>query len=192
MARLNTVKGFTTLYSSSDEPEYMFSTMIFQQASAPTGWVRETNASLDNCGLTITNKMSGLLKPRSSGSPFSTIFSPVASAPFTFSVAASAGATTISSAQLPYHTHNMGGSDSPPGAATQFANFVQPNSPSTASVFAPGQTGASASPGTSSPTGTGIGLPGHTHAIGNADVSTTIPEIKFDLKYVDAIMATRY
>lgn len=196
MSRLNTITGgfgYPSISASGkDEPEYLYTTMLFQQAAAPTGWVKETNATMDNCALTITNKTSGLVKPSSSGSPFSASFSPVNSQSTYYVVTGSFGSTTVTTNMLPRHTHTMGGRDSPPGASTYYSNFIQPNSSTTPQVFAPGYSGASVTSGTSQSTGIASGSSGHTHSVDNINVPITIPGIDFSLKYVDAIMATRY
>lgn len=196
MSKLNSIKGgfgFSSLSASAqDEPEYLFSTMLFQQATAPTGWIKETNSSMDNCALTITNKTSGLFKPTGVGSPFSSSFSPVTSQSTNYNVTGTMGATTITTAMLPAHTHTMGGRDNPPGASTYFANFIQPNSSTIPQVFAPSYTGASPVSGTSDSTGIASGASGHTHNISSISIPVTIPGVDFSLKYVDAIMATKY
>jgi hypothetical protein len=196
MPRLNSIKGgfgYSSLSASAqDEPEYLYSTMLFQQATAPTGWIKETNSSMDNCALTVTNKTSGLVKPSGTGSPFSASFSPVTSQSTNYTVSGTMGSTTVTTAMLPAHTHTMGGRDSPPGASTYFANFVQPNSSTTPQVFAPSYSGASISSGSSNSTGVPPGTSGHSHNISDITVPITIPGIDFSLKYVDAIMATRF
>lgn len=197
MSRINTVNGgfagYTSVTSTSkDEPEYSFSTMLFQQAAAPVGWVKETNASMDNSALSITNKTSGLFKPTGTGSPFSSVFSPITSVSTSYPISVSLGATTVTTAMLPAHTHVMGGRSNPPGAATYFANFKQPNSPPTPSVFAPSYSNASPISGTSVSTGIASGSSGHSHTASSVSIPVTIPDIDFSLKYVDAIMATRY
>lgn len=196
MSRINSIGGYGGFSSitaaTKDEPEYSYSTMLFQQATAPTGWVKETNSALDDCALTITNKTTGFLKPSGTGSPFSTSFSPVNSQAATFPITASLGSTTITTAMLPAHTHAMGGRDSPPGASTYFSNFVQPNSSTTPQVFAPSYSGASVTSGTSNSTGIASGSSGHTHTVSPLSVPVTLPGVDFSLKYVDAIMATRY
>lgn len=196
MPRLNNINGgfgySSIVASAKDEPEYLYTTMLFQQAAAPTGWVKETNASMDNCALTVTNKTSGFFKPTGTGSPFSASFSPVATQPATYSVSGSMGSTTITTDMLPAHTHTMGGRDNPPGASTFFANFIQPNSSTVPQVFAPSYTGASPVSGTSNSTGIASGSSGHTHNVSTINIPITIPSIDFSIKYVDAIMATRY
>lgn len=196
MSRINTVGGFGGFSSitaaAKDEPEYSYSTMLFQQATAPTGWIKETNASMDNCALTITSKTTGFFKPSGTGSPFTTSFSPVNSQATSFGVSMSLGATTVTTSMLPSHTHVMGGRDQPPGGATYYANFVQPNSSTTPQTFSPYYNGASPFSGTSNTVGIASGSSGHTHPVSPLSVPVTIPGIDFSLKYVDAIMATRY
>jgi hypothetical protein len=196
MPRLNNISGglgySSIVASAKDEPEYLYTTMLFQQAAAPTGWVKETNATMDNCALTITSKTSGFFKPTGTGSPFSASFSPVTSQSATYTVSGSMGATTVTTDMLPAHTHVMGGRDNPPGASTYYANFVQPNSSTVLQTFAPSYTGASPVTGGSDSTGIASGSSGHNHNVNNTNIPITIPSINFGLKYVDAIMATRY
>lgn len=178
--------------SYDDEPEYLYSTMLFQQATAPVGWVKETDPTLDNCALTITNK-TNLYKPYNNASnTFTFDFSPTGTLASTFTVSGSVGATTISTAMLPSHTHTMGGRNNPPGGVTYFANFKQPNSSTTAVAFAPSYSGASPSSGSSNSTGIASGSSGHTHTVSNINISFTYPDMNFSVKYVDAIIATRY
>jgi hypothetical protein len=63
--------------------------MIFQQSAAPTGWTKQT--TLNDCGLRVTSGTTGF----TSGSAFSTVFAQTA-----------VGNTTLSSSQIPSHTHN--------------------------------------------------------------------------------------
>ena len=91
-----------------NEPEYIGSTMVFYQASAPVGWTQ--NTSFNDCTLRL---VSGLTGGSSGGSTdFTTIYpaSPVSS-PGTF--AAIPGGTTtavsIGASQYPVHTHGDAG-----------------------------------------------------------------------------------
>lgn len=64
--------------------------MVFSQTSAPPGWTKQTAAN--DCALRLTSGTVGF----TSGSAFSTVFAQTA-----------VGNTTLSSAQIPAHTHNV-------------------------------------------------------------------------------------
>ena len=195
MSRLNTIgggfTGYTSIASGKDEPEYLYSTMLFQQGTAPVGWVKKTDANLDDCALTVTNKTTGFVRPSATGGGFSAVFSdtPIQDAVVPFS--GNLGATTITTAMLPSHNHVVAGTSTGPGASTVFSNFVQPNS-GTISNFAPSFTGATPASGSTGSTGLASGSSGHAHGLSGIDVPISVGAIGFSIKYVDAIMATRY
>jgi len=68
--------------------------MAFQQTSAPTGWTKDTTAAINDSVLRLVTGT-----PSSGGS---TAFS-------TFNASTATGATTLSTAQMPSHTHNISG-----------------------------------------------------------------------------------
>ena len=74
------------------------SVVLFYQASAPTGWTQVT--TLDDYALRITNSTGG---GTGGTTAFSTVFSN--QTPTITTSGLSAGATTISTAQMPSHTH---------------------------------------------------------------------------------------
>jgi hypothetical protein len=80
------------------------STMVFYQASAPTGWSKETQAN--DQALRVVDGTGGL----SSGAlDFSAVFTDAgADADCSSTIAGSAGDTTLTTQQLPAHTHNTG------------------------------------------------------------------------------------
>ena len=71
--------------------------LAFQQTAAPTGWTKDTAAALDDSIMRIVTG--------SASSGGSTAFS-------TFNGQTSVGATTLSTAQMPSHTHTVGGTTS--------------------------------------------------------------------------------
>jgi len=88
------------------EPEYYGSVMLFYQATAPLGWTQIT--SEDNIGLRIVSGATG--GTVSGTQPFTTVYpaSPISSV--SVATAPLAGATsaptTISTTQMPIHTHS--------------------------------------------------------------------------------------
>jgi hypothetical protein len=89
--------------------------MSFQQTSAPTGWTKDTTAALNNSAMRI---VTGSVVNGGSVD-FTTAFAsqtPTGSVTIT-SVTGSAGATTLTTPQIPSHTHqvsqNLGGSGAP-------------------------------------------------------------------------------
>jgi len=66
--------------------------MAFQQTSAPTGWTKDTSAAINDAVLRLVTG--------TPGSGGSTAFS-------TFNASTATGATTLSTAQMPSHTHTI-------------------------------------------------------------------------------------
>ena len=99
--------------------------LIFNQASAPTGWTKQTGTALANTALSIVTGTGG--GTGGSDSFYSTFDSsrttasgtlPVASLPVTGSLSGSVGGTTLSTPTIASHTHDTGSSnrDNPSGA----------------------------------------------------------------------------
>ncbi len=118
--------------------------MLFQQTSAPVGWTKQV--AVTDCGLRVTSGAVGTTP----GSAFSTVFAQTA-----------VGDTTLSTAQMPAHTHPMPGN----AAITN-----------TTAVAAGGH--AFADVGTSATGSTGGGT-AHAHSI------------NLTLAYIDVIIATK-
>jgi len=104
----NTTKIATTAYVTSAITGYGVpvpsgSVFLLYQASAPTGWTQVTTAGLDDIGLRITTSTGG-----STGgtTAFSTVFTN--QTPTITTSGFSAGATTLSTSQIPAHTHSIG------------------------------------------------------------------------------------
>ena len=99
-ANVLTSNGTTWVSSVVPQPEFFSSgtRMTFNQTSAPTGWTKDT--STDNAGFRLVSGSAS-----SGGSvDFTTAFSAARAVTVT-SMSGSAGATTLSTPQIPSHTH---------------------------------------------------------------------------------------
>jgi hypothetical protein len=142
--------------------------MIFGQTSAPTGFTKLTDQ--DNAGLRV---VSGTASTGGSVN-FTTAFAsqtPTGSVSIT-AVAGSAGATTLSTPQIPSHTHT---------AAFQTSPFNFSFASDLSGLSAPGNTGATGGGGS------------HTHPFSFSSGSGTFSgnAINLAVKYVDVIRATK-
>jgi hypothetical protein len=159
----------TTWASTASTPEFSSGTrMTFNQTAAPTGWTKDT--STDNAGFRL---VSGSV---SSGGTvdFTTAFASQTPNISISSISGSAGATTLSTPQIPSHNHNA--STSAPGpAVAQVAYGVNTGSP-----FSPF--------GVTSATGGGGS---HTHPFSFSSGSATSSAINLAVKYVDLIIAQK-
>ena len=128
--------------------------MLFQQTSAPTGWTKQTTH--DNKALRVVSGTAG-----SGGTTaFTTVF-----ANQTPTISGSASATTLSTAQMPSHTHSVaygGYSSGQPSLIGCSGNAGGTNS---------GATGGGGS---------------HTHGL-----SATSSAITLNVQYVDLIIASK-
>lgn len=136
-------------------------TMLFVQTSAPTGWTKVTTH--DNKALRVVSGTAG-----SGGSvAFTTAFASQTPSGSINTAGLSAGATTLSTAQIPSHTHNIpGGVQEGGSAALNAANFGGISS---------GATGGGGS---------------HSHSI-SGSASFTGNAINLAVQYVDVIIATK-
>jgi hypothetical protein len=155
----------TTWTSASLSPEFTSGTrMTFNQTNAPTGWTKST--SVDNAGFRL---VSGSVS--SGGSlDFTTAFSS-STAVTVSSVSGSAGATTLSTPQIPAHGHDapaIGGE----GGPNQRFNYG-----SAAQNF-----------GTMQPTNNTGGGGSHTHPFSFSSASANV---NLAIKYVDLIIAQK-
>jgi hypothetical protein len=141
--------------------------MIFGQTSAPTGFTKLTDQ--DNAALRV---VSGTASTGGSVN-FTTAFvsqTPTGSISVNTS-GLSAGATTLSTSQIPSHNHLMGGSCGPDSIAKILDVAGVANGPSTANTGGGGS---------------------HTHSIsGSATATFTGTAINLAVKYVDVIRATK-
>jgi hypothetical protein len=101
-ANVLTSNGTTWVSSVVPQPEFFSSgtRMTFNQTSAPTGWTKDT--STDNAGFRLVSGSAS-----SGGSvDFTTAFSAARAVTVT-SMSGSAGATTLSTPQIPSHNHTV-------------------------------------------------------------------------------------
>jgi hypothetical protein len=101
-ANVLTSNGTTWVSSVVPQPEFFSSgtRMTFNQTSAPTGWTKDT--STDNAGFRLVSGSAS-----SGGSvDFTTAFSAARAVTVT-SMSGSAGATTLSTPQIPSHNHSV-------------------------------------------------------------------------------------
>ena len=146
--------------------------MSFQQTAAPTGWTKDTTAGLDNSAMRI---VTGSVVNGGSVN-FTTAFAsqtPTGSVSIS-SVSGSAGATTLTTPQIPSHSH-------PGGIGPNFYNA------SASSPYAPAVIGQ---PTTTGSTG---GDGSHTHPFSFSSGSGTFSgnAINLAVKYYDFIVASK-
>jgi hypothetical protein len=160
-ANVLTSNGTTWVSSVVPQPEFFSSgtRMTFNQTSAPTGWTKDT--STDNAGFRLVSGSAS-----SGGSvDFTTAFSAARAVTVT-SMSGSAGATTLSTPQIPSHNH--------PNVYTTIAGgnaiFTDPGNASGGST---GNTGGGGS---------------HTHPF---SFSTGAGTVDLSIKYVDLIIAQK-
>jgi hypothetical protein len=156
----------TTWVSSSNAPEFTSGTrMTFNQTAAPTGWTKDT--STDNAGFRLVSGSVG-----SGGSvDFTTAFTAARAVTVT-SVSSSVGATTLSTPQIPSHTHvidnNFAGSVYEIPTRNAWAGLARD-----ATTLSTGATGGGGS---------------HTHPFSFSSGSGTVD---LAIKYVDLIIAQK-
>jgi hypothetical protein len=146
--------------------------MSFQQTAAPTGWTKDTTAAIDNSAMRL---VTGSVVNGGSVN-FTTAFAsqtPSGSVSIT-AVAGSAGATTLTTPQIPSHTHTTNAVVFNPAFGGSRANGGSLNS-----------AGA-----TNNPAGGGGS---HTHPFSFSSGSGTFSgnAINLAVKYVDVIRATK-
>jgi hypothetical protein len=145
--------------------------MLFAQTSAPTGWTKNTTTG-DNSALRVTTGTAS-----TGGSvAFTTAFAsqtPTGSVSIT-SVSGSAGATTLTTPQIPSHTHTIANTQSP----DQPPRLIFQNSD------------AVTTPQTTSATGGGGS---HTHPFSFSSGAGTFTgnAINLAVQYIDVIRATK-
>lgn len=163
----------TTWVSQAPSPEFASGTrMTFNQTNAPTGWTKDTGT--DNAGFRL---VSGAV---SSGGTldFSTVFaassSAVPSGSITISsISGSAGATTLTTPQIPSHTHGVRERND---ASEVFQGFYNnANAPVSAATEATGGGGS------------------HTHPFSFSSGTATFSgnALNLAVKYVDLIIAQK-
>jgi hypothetical protein len=148
--------------------------MSFQQTAAPTGWTKDTTAAIDNSAMRL---VTGSVVNGGSVD-FTTAFAsqtPSGSVSIT-AVSGTAGATTLTTPQIPSHLHQTRGPGSS-GPVAQITQFVQNNT--------------SAPNALSDTTSTGGGG-SHDHPFSFTSGSGTFSgsAINLAVKYYDFIIAT--
>ena len=165
------VLGSTSLTGCNSIPDFIAagSLMLFQQTSAPTGWTKQTTH--DNKALRV---VTGTATPGGS-TAFTSVFASRTPAG-SVSVSVSGGTvnnTTLTTPQIPSHTHPQGcvnssnAAGATPGSA--ITNGVQSNT---------------------GPTG-GDGAHSHPFTVGSASGSFTGTAIDFAVQYVDVIICSK-
>ena len=178
MARINTIGGGFTGHTSitapsKDEPEYINSVMVFAQAAAPVGWVKQT--TYNDYAIRI---VSGT--PGSGGSyNFSSVFTTqvpfgTTNGPWPLTV----GTTTITTTTMQNHTHSMG--------FNLAGGTLYGGSPSPAPYYTgPYSNAGGSGPYTSTSTSSGTG---HSHTASVSSV-TLASSLNLSVKYLDTILA---
>jgi hypothetical protein len=157
----------TTWASAGSVPEFASGTRItFNQTAAPTGWTKDTGT--DNAGFRLVSGSVG-----SGGSvDFTTAFASQTPTISISSVSASVGATTLSTPQIPSHSHTATGA---------FRDDEAPNRI---------QVGGAPAAVTASTNDTGGGG-SHTHPFSFSSGTATSSAINLAVKYVDLIIAQK-
>lgn len=141
--------------------------MMFVQTAAPTGWTKSTTH--DNKALRV---VSGTVGSGGSVGFTTALGTPSVSGSTTVSVSGTTGATTLSTAQMPSHTH-AGNSQNNCGGVTRVGTFQTDANPN-------GQTNATGGGGS------------HTHSFsGSGSGSLTSGVATINVQYVDVIIATK-
>jgi hypothetical protein len=149
--------------------------MSFQQTAAPTGWTKDTTAGLDNSAMRI---VTGSVVNGGSVN-FTTAFAsqtPTGSVSIT-SVTGTAGATTLTTPQIPSHTHSTTSKlFGQYGGSPVFPTHTGPN-PSATATLVTGATG-------------GGGSHDHPFSFTSGSGTFTGTAINLAVKYYDFIIAT--
>lgn len=139
--------------------------MLFQQTSAPTGWTKDTTAGLDNSALRLVTGTAG-----SGGSQaFTTAFAGLVAGSVGSGGASATGATTLTTAEMPAHTHGYESSSTSGGTGLFRSTY---NAAITANSVSTGGGGS------------------HTHTTPD-HAHTFTGSTNLAVKYVDLIVATK-
>ena len=148
--------------------------MIFNQASAPTGWTKQTGAALANTAMSVVTGTGG--GTGGSDSFYSTFASTrntdISGA--TVSVSGTVGGTTLSTPQIPSHSHT---------SAQRSGQAVGPFQNASAQYVSP-------SDGSTSSTGGGSSH-SHPFSIGSSSLGGTISMPAMNVKYANVIVANK-
>ena len=154
--------------------------LTFYQASAPTGWVQVTTHN-DKAVRVVSGTGAG--SGGSSGflSSFISNFPYSGSAPITIT-GLTVGATTLSTSQIPAHTH--------PSVSGAFTNNLIPR-PAPSPGFLDFRPRVQHSPGTSTGPGPSLGGGSHTHPVSYTSASGPVSgTINMLVNYVDVIICS--
>jgi hypothetical protein len=164
----------TTWVSGSNAPEFQTGTrMTFNQTSAPTGWTKDT--SVNDAAFRLVSGSVG-----SGGTvDFTTAFASQTPSITISSVSGSAGATTLSTPQIPSHNHSfsyreLSSQDGSTSFGVSGGDVSLRNSSQPATTTAPSPTIANTGGGGS-----------HTHPFSFSSGSATSSAINLAVKYVD-------
>lgn len=169
-----------------DEPEYLYSTMVFQQSFAPVGWTKRTNFTNDSALRVVNTWPSD--PDKKNGNPFSTTFVPISvnsntNTPITLTT--DNKITTISEMQAHTHQYSTSGTYGTRGMAFPAAYFPG------GVYYSPSPSGTTDSISISAPSALNSPI-GHSHSIEGSIYNTSSPNVNFSIKYIDSILATRY
>jgi hypothetical protein len=134
--------------------------VLFYQAAAPTGWTQVTTQN--NKALRVVSGTGGVAGGTTA---FSTVFAN--QTPTITTSGLSAGATTLSTSQIPSHTHTI------PLYNNSFCGNPAPGGGGNSSILSTGSQGGGGS---------------HSHSISG---SATSSAITLDVQYVDIILASK-
>jgi hypothetical protein len=163
-------------------------TMIFYQATAPTGWTKSTTNN--NKALRVVSGSGGVTGGTTA---FSTVFSSRTPSG-TVSMSGDTGSHTLTTSQIPSHSHftfnnvNSAATSSGPNLNTTHAPYQGWRANGADYAYWMGNSGAAANRGKSSDTGGGSG---HSHSIGTISGTFSGAAMDFDVQYVDVILATK-
>lgn len=172
---------------STGPSPYLNTTMVFYQASAPTGWVQDTTSANDSMLRVVTGA------PSTGGTvAFTTAFTSAYMTPSAASQAVAGGTVNpyiLTTSDIMAHVHW-------PNPAVQFPWGPSPGGAGTlglvtlATTTGPGQY-VNPSISTARPVTPVSGGQGHTHTGGSVTVSFTGTARNMAVKYVDSILAKR-
>ena len=167
--------------------------MVFYQASAPTGWTQDTAASLANTAMSIvTGSGGGTGGATSFYDVFNATAKPVDTGSLTVSVSAAIGAHTLSTPEIPSHTHTYQeiNTTSPPSGSTMTNAMANPTQRSR-SVANSNQRGPfNTAPNSILATGGG-GSHTHPFSVSSSSLGGTASTPALNVKYANVIIAAK-
>lgn len=170
------ILGSTTLTGCDSIPSFIAggTVMLFEQTSAPTSWTKKTTHN--NKALRVVN---GTVAPGGSITFTSAFASRTPSGTVSVSVSGgTVGSTTLTTPQIPSHTHQAGSIGYVPGVSSTDAPGRSPMRRGNTSSPASGERG-------------GDGSHSHPFSVGSASGSFSGTAQNFAVQYVDIILATK-